>query len=121
MLINLSNHPSTSWSDKQLKSAKRKFKDVIDISFPQISPYADSQDVKSKAVDYFKKVKNLLRQTSDKNNAVHLMGEFSFVYFLTLLLKKDRIKVVVSTTSRIVDEAEGKKIVTFNFIKFREL
>ncbi|MGQ9848195.1 MAG: hypothetical protein ACUVQP_11950, partial [Bacteroidales bacterium] len=58
--------------------------------------------------------------SSDKFNAVHLMGEFTFVYNLVNLLKKKNIKVIVSTTDRIVEESDGKKIVTFQFVRFRE-
>ncbi len=121
MLINLSNHPSSSWSDRQLKSAKKKFNSIVDVKFPEISPYATSKQVELKAHSYLKKLKKLLADSPHKNNAVHLMGEFSFFYSLSNLLKKSGIRVVVSTTNRIVEELEGKKIVTFNFIKFREL
>ncbi|MGQ9799960.1 MAG: hypothetical protein ACUVRG_11875, partial [Ignavibacterium sp.] len=58
--------------------------------------------------------------SSDKFNAVHLMGEFTFVYNLVNLLKKKNIKVIVSTTDRIVEESDGKKIVIFQFVRFRE-
>lgn len=120
MLINLSNHPSNQWNEKQLKAAQRKFKDVIDIPFPHISPKANSKQVKVKVRKYFEKVLRILKSSKDKSNAVHLMGELTFVYQLTQMLKKKNIKVVASTTDRIVEENNGKKIVTFNFVKFRE-
>lgn len=119
MLINLSNHPSTQWKKKQLTSAKRKFGQIVDIPFPYISPYASSQQVKRKAETYLKKIKSIFKNSLDKNNAVHLMGEFTFAFYLYEMLRKNNIQVVVSTTDRIVEEKDGKKIVTFNFVKFR--
>lgn len=121
MLINLSNHPSDKWPQKQLNAAKRKFGKVFDIPFPHISPFATSIQVYNKAEKYLKEILSIIKNSTDKNNAVHLMGEFTFVVFLFELLKKKKIPVVVSTTNRLTEEKDGKKIVTFNFVKFREL
>lgn len=121
MLINLSNHPSNQWSDKQLKSALKNFKSVYDLPFPHISPKANSKQVKVKARKYFEKVLKILKSSEDKSNAVHLMGELTFVFYLAQMLKNKNISVIVSTTNRIVEEKNGKKIVSFNFVKFRLL
>jgi hypothetical protein len=120
MLINLSNHPKNNWSQKQLSSALRKYKSIVDLPFPHISPNATSNQVKSKAEKYLQKIFHLLKSSNDKSNAVHLMGEFTFVFHLATMLKRKKIPVVVSTTNRIVEEKNGKKIVTFNFVRFRE-
>lgn len=120
MLINLSNHPCSSWSEKQLKAAKKKFGKVVDIPFPQISPFATSKQILRKAEKYLKEILHLIKKSDERLNAVHLMGEFTFVYHLVNLLKKKKIKVIVSTTDRIVEEKDGKKIVTFSFVKFRD-
>lgn len=120
MLINLTNHPSSNWTEKQLKAANRKFGDVVDIPFPYISPFASSTQVQKKAKIYFDKILSLIKNTKDKSNAVHLMGEFTFVFNLTLMLKKKKIPVVASTTKRLVEEKDGKKIVDFDFVRFRE-
>lgn len=120
MLINLSNHPSKNWSAKQIDAAKRKFGKVIDIPFPYISPYATTEQVKNKAKSFLKDILFLIKNSKDKTNAVHLMGEFTFVFHLALMLKKKKILVVASTTERLVEEKHNKKIVTFNYIKFRE-
>lgn len=120
MLINLSNHPKDKWQPKQLEIACKKYKSIFDLPFPNINPKSNSYQVKRKAESYLKKCLNLLNKSSDKFNAVHLMGEFTFVYNLVNLLKKKNIEVIVSTTDRIVEEKDGKKIVTFQFVKFRE-
>ncbi len=120
MLINISNHPSNQWSEKQFKSAIKKFKSVYDLAFPHISPNANSNQVKIKARKYYEIILKLLKSSKDKSNAVHLMGELTFVFHLTQMLKKKNIKVIASTTDRIVEENNGKKIVIFNFVRFRE-
>ena len=120
MLINLSNHPSNQWSEKQFKSAIKKFKSVYDLPFPHISPNANSNQVKQKAGKYLQKILTIIKSSKDKLNAVHLMGELTFVFHLTYMLKQKNIIVVASTTDRIVQEKDGKKIVTFNFLRFRK-
>jgi hypothetical protein len=120
MLINLSNHPKNKWSEKQLSTALRKYKSIVDLSFPNISPNANSNQVKKKAEIFWNKILQMLKSSNDNNNAVHLMGEFTFVFHLATILKKKKIPVIVSTTNRIVEEKDGKKIVTFNFVRFRE-
>lgn len=120
MLINLSNHPKDKWSEKQIIAATRKYKSIYDIPFPYISPKASTNQVKLKAEKYLNIILDALKKSREKNNAVHLMGEFTFVYHLVNLLKKKKIKVIVSTTDRIVEEKDGKKIVTFSFVKFRD-
>ncbi|AFH48911.1 Putative CRISPR-associated protein [Ignavibacterium album JCM 16511] len=120
MLINLSNHPKNKWSEKQLIAALRKYKSVVDLPFPLISPNANTLQVKKKAEKYLKQILKLLKSSEDKKNAVHLMGEFTFVFHLATMLKNKSISTIVSTTNRIVEEREGKKIVTFNFVRFRE-
>lgn len=120
MLINLTNHPKDKWQSRQLETALKKYKSIVDLPFPNINPKASSHQVKKKAESYLKKCSHLLAKSSDKFNAVHLMGEFTFVYHLVNLLKQKKITVVVSTTDRIIEEKDGKKIVTFQFVRFRE-
>jgi hypothetical protein len=58
MLINLSNHPSSGWSETQLKAA-REWGRIVDISFPVIDPEDDSENIKQLAVDYLCKIDEL--------------------------------------------------------------
>ncbi|MCS7054492.1 MAG: hypothetical protein NZM09_12290 [Ignavibacterium sp.] len=119
MLINLSNHPSYNWSQKQINAAKRKFGKIIDIPFPHISPFASTTQVSKKAEKYLNEIMSIIKSSADKINAVHLMGEFTFVILLYELLKKKKVPVIVSTSNRVVQEKNGKKIVLFDFVKFR--
>lgn len=120
MLINLSNHPSDKWSDKQLKSAIRKYKIVVDFPFPNISPYASSSQVLKKAKAYSAKCLKLLATSSDKQNAAHVMGESTFTFALVKILKSKKIKCIASTTTRKVVEKQSSRTYYFSFVKFRE-
>ena len=122
MLINLSNHPSKVWSKKQIDIAEKEFTRVIDIDFPNINPEWDTQEVKKLVAQYHEKINETLKQNfkNKEQNAVHVMGEHTFIFHLVKSLKSSGIICVASTTKRIVEEKEGKKIVQFSFVKFRE-
>ena len=116
MLINLTNHPSARWSDKQ-KAAADEFGEIVDMSFPQVEASADEQIVNSLAKEYLEKIKKIV---GDNPVVVHVMGEMTFTYSLVSLLKAEDIVCVASTSERIVNEIEnGKKEVVFQFNRFR--
>ena len=120
MLINLSNHPSSKWSEEQVKAAKNTYSAIVDLVFPVIYPTADLNEIIQTAVKYFIDIKNILAENNSENNAVHIMGEFTFTFNLLEMLKINNISAVASTTSRKVYEDEkGNKISKFNFIRFR--
>ncbi|MEA3496634.1 MAG: hypothetical protein U9R42_11425 [Bacteroidota bacterium] len=123
MLINLSNHPQNKWSSKQKEIALKKFNNIIDLSFPAINPEFSKKDVRDIAENYFEKIIEIFNKTTDekKLNAVHIQGEFTFVFQLVSLLKNNNIKCIASTSKRKVTEVKnGKKIAEFEFVKFRE-
>jgi hypothetical protein len=120
MLINLSNHPSSKWSKEQLGSAKNAYSSIVDLVFPEISPFLDLAEIEQIAEDYLIKIKNALIQSKDDSNAVHIMGEFTFTFNLLEMLKKNNIPAVASTTSReVYEDKDGNKLSKFNFIRFR--
>jgi len=120
MIINLSNHPSDKWNKKQLDAAIKKYGVVVDIPFPKISPTATTACIKKKATQYCNKITRMRLKSKNKNFAVHLMGEYTFTFHLVNMLKKKKIKVIASTTRRMVEEKNGKQIVIFDFVRFRE-
>lgn len=118
MLLNLSNHPSPSWDSYQLQTAKEQFGEVIDIAFPNINPNDTEEEIKQLAKQY---ANTILEKYNSENLVVHLMGELCFSFALLKLLQEKGIKVVASTTERIVKEMENQqKAVSFKFVKFRE-
>lgn len=120
MLINLSNHPSAQWSPEQLSIAKKLYGKISDLAFPAIDPHWDSAAVKLLAENYLLKIKELLTESEDELNAVHIVGEYTFSFRLVELLKKNNISAVCSTTLRISAENNGIKTSQFRFIQFRE-
>ena len=120
MLINLSNHPLSTWSEKQIAQAEILYGKIIDLDFPQIPPDSDKDLIVALAVDYREICSDIISSSIDKNNAVHLMGELTFTYALVSELKKHKIICVASTTDRNSYDFNGAKISNFNFIRFRE-
>lgn len=121
MLINLSNHPTILWSANQTETANREFGNVVDINFPQIDPSDDLPQIKKIAAEFVNRINKLFLQSNDSNNAVHIMGEFTFTFNLLEILKENNITAVASTTSReVVMDENGNKVSKFNFIRFRK-
>ena len=114
MLINLSNHPSTRWTEAQMTAAVDTYDSVVDLPFPNIPPAMSSEELNDLTAEYLKKI-------LDKDpHTVHVMGEMTFTFRMVLILKKMKIPCIASTTNRTVEEKDGKKIVQFEFVQFRE-
>lgn len=117
MLINLSNHPSSKWSEAQTQSA-HQYGDIVDLPFPKVDPKGDETDVVNLAEEYFQKVLDLANGT---NVTVHLMGEMTLTYALVQRLQKIGIVCVASTTQRVsIDLPDGRQESVFKFVKFRK-
>lgn len=112
MLLNLSNHPSASWTEPQLAAAGGN---VVDLAFPQVDPDGDEAYIEKLADDYYNKI-----EAMPNIEAVHIMGEMNFTYSLVSKLKVHNIRCVASTTKRETVEENGVKISKFNFVRFRE-
>ena len=113
MLINLSNHPSTKWSPKQLNNTLAEYGTVTDLPFPHIDPHATLDEVTMLVEDYISKIKVMPPAT------IHIMGELSFTHLFVNKCKELGIPCVAATTNRIIEEIDGKKLVTFDFVQFR--
>lgn len=116
-LINLSNHPSSSWSNSQLQTALTHFGDITDIPFPEIDPEWDNVQIAELAQTYFQKIREMAMNAVP---VVHIMGEYSFCFALVGLLKDEGIQAVVSTSKRqSVMHDDGTKTIKFDFVRFR--
>ena len=113
MLINLSNHPSSRWTDTQRAAALDIYGSIKDIAFPNVPPAMSGAELNELTADYLKKV------LDSEPQAVHVMGEMTFTFRLVTILKKMKISCIASTTNRTVEEKDGKKIVMFEFVQFR--
>ena len=115
MLLNLSNHPSTSWSEEQIAATQSRYGTVQDLPFPQIPPTWTTDEVEQLVEEHITKI----RQANP--TAVHLMGELTFCFSLVAKLQRIGIPCVASTTERnTIDKPDGTKIAVFRFVKFRE-
>lgn len=116
MLLNLSNHPSSAWSAEQLRAATEQFGGVVDMPFPNIDPYATSEELRQLVAQYQQNITNL-----PNIKAVHLMGEMTFTYQLVNSLQAIDLPCYASTTERtVLEEADGRKTVQFQFVQFRQ-
>lgn len=115
MVLNLSNHNSSTFLKKQKEEVIRLYCKIEDMAFPSIQPLASLEEVQLMAEEYLQKIlgfKDL--------KAVHLMGEMTFVYQLVKLLEKHQIPVIASTTTRnVVEHGDGSKTWKFDFHQFR--
>lgn len=115
MLINISNHPSSEWSDMQAKIAREQFGEIYDMDHPVISPHDDADSIQQKAQNV---LTDILQKMPD---AVHVMGEHTFCYSLVALLQNAGIRCLASTTNRSVvrlNESEIRR--SFSFNRFRD-
>lgn len=118
MLINLTNHPSSLWNDKQLKAA-RTYGEIMDMPFPIIDETDDETYISTLADEYLQKIFELAKES---NVTVHLMGELTFTFALLKRLQQHGITCVASTSKRIVmgEKAGRKGEVVFQFERFRQ-
>ncbi len=117
MLLNLSNHPSPNWPEAQRRAALDQYGEIRDLAFPQIPPEADTDGVRRIAEDFEVHIRKLA--ADHPRLTVHLMGELTFTYLLVTRLQTAGIPCVASTTHRIVEEKDGRKVVQFQFVQFR--
>jgi len=120
MLINLSNHPSDQWGALQKDTAVNSFGEIVDMSFPEIDPEWDKNQILNLAVVYYNKINEAWLKQPSKQIAVHLTGEITFCFCMANLLRSKGIPCVASTTRRNVQIEDGVKKSVFVFVKFRE-
>lgn len=117
MLVNLSNHPFETWSLEQ-KDAAQLFGEVVNFSFPTVSPSASRAEISELAE---KVVHDIMNNYGANLSAVHVMGEFTLCYSIISLFKMKNVMCIASTTVRdVVEKTDGTKISVFKFVQFRE-
>ena len=118
LLINLSNHPYSTWCESQ-KVAASVYGDVVDVPFPNIDESNDMDYINVLADQYFQEIQS---KVINKDVTVHLMGELTFTFALLKRLQEKGIRCIASTSKRIVKEkVPGKKEeVIFAFKRSRE-
>ncbi len=122
MLINLSNHPSSSWQKEQIQKAEKLYGKVVDMPFPQVDPSGDESYIVSLAETYLQKCLKIFDKNPDKEiRAVHIMGELNLCFAIVKLLQQHEIMCIASTTKRAAFTVEnGDKVSAFSFVRFRK-
>ena len=117
MFVNHSNHPSSMWGEKQ-KEVAQEYGEIIDVPFPTIPSLATESDIKDLVLKYAETIFKL------KPVVVLCQGEFTYTYAMVACLKEQGIPVVAACSERnVVEQYDGntsKKIVSFEFVKFRK-
>jgi len=113
LLLNFTNHPSAEWGLEQTDAARALADLIEDISFPQVPPEWDAQQVKDLAVRY-------VDELAEKQPAAVLcQGEFTLVYHVVQGLKSLGVPVYAACSQRNTITQGDKKISVFNFVRFR--
>lgn len=116
LFINLSNHPSADWLPEQMAAAQ-EYGTVVDLPFPNISPYDDEACIARLADEYMLRVLSLAEESGA---VVHLMGEMCLTHALVSRLHSHGINCLASTTERnTVNLPNGEKKSIFRFVRFR--
>ena len=116
MFINLTNHSSEKWDEKQLKAA-HCYGEIVDLPFPNIEPTFTKENI----MCIVKDCTNIILGMKDENTVVHVMGEMTFTYNMVNTLKELGVTCLASTTERnTIMTPDGKKISEFKFVQFRE-
>lgn len=97
MLINCSNHPSRFWGASQ-KEAAKVYGETVDLPFPKVEPWFDTEDLRALVRKYAEKIESL------EADAVLLAGEFTFMFMLVDKLLNDGVHVICTCSSRNTEE-----------------
>jgi len=124
MFINVSNHPSTRWSEEQFKAAHAISDTIVDIPFPNVP--ANETHVTGIAHGIIDSVYSVLKGELPKDTTVMVSGELSVSFYAIQSLLRRGFKVVVACSERISQEqvqpdGSTKKVAVFKFVQFREI
>ncbi len=111
--VNFSNHPSEKWCDEQRKAAE-EYGEIIDISFPEVSPEADEAEIGILARGF---VEQIIRKSP---TAVMVQGEFTLAFAVVEMLRAKGVKCLAACSKRLVQEHGDERTVRFEFVRYRE-
>ena len=119
--FNISNHPSDQWSEEQKAAARAIAPELLDVPFPAVPPEADTAQIKDMADRLIASLHSAdLGVPWENARAAMVQGEFALTFALVQRLQQCGIACYVATTQRVVEtDAEGRKVSTFRFVRFR--
>lgn len=116
--VNCSNHPSSTWSERQTIEAEYYGK-IVDIAFPKVDCSLSDQEIEKLAEQF---TEQILKQNPV---AVMCMGEFVLCFRIVQKLKTKGICVLATCSDRrtvehIAEDGTVRKESVFVFNGFRE-
>jgi CRISPR-associated protein Csx16 len=117
VFVNLSNHPSTDWSEAQREAARQLAPEIRDWRFPEVPPEAGTDEIATLAEAI------VARLTEEFAGVTHAMvqGEFTLAHILVRRLQGRGITCLAATTRReVLEDAGSVKTTRFEFVRFRE-
>lgn len=119
-MINISNHPSTKWSQEQTNAALSLCGSIVDYSFPNVDPNASEMEILTLARRI---VADIVSQHGDQLVCL-VQGEFCLTFCLIQEFHAKNIICLAATSIRQVVETiqtdgSTKKDVIFSFCQFR--
>lgn len=112
VFLNLSNHPSSAWSNDQREAARRYAPELVDLEFPHVSPLWGEEDIKRCAEE-------LLGQIPPLTTHAMVVGEPSLTMELVRRLQERGVVCLTATTERDVTYEGDQKTSRFRFVQFR--
>jgi hypothetical protein len=105
MFVNLSNHPSETWSERQKTAAESLGGPIVDEPFPEVPPNAITEEVEALAASTFQRI------ALSAPAAVLIQGEFTLTLALVRRFQEQGIPCYSATTARAPE---------FAFVQFRQ-
>lgn len=121
MLINISNHPSSKWSNEQIQAAYKIAKDnvIVDIPFPNVNPHEGGMYIEELIGIMLDTIDSAIDKHTPTMIKYHIMGEMGLTYRLVNTLGSN--VCYHSTTERVtVEKPDGTKESIFKFVQFRK-
>lgn len=120
LLINLSNHPISEWSEQQLV-ASNEYGRCLDFPFPRVDPQDSIDRIVYQSSQVVERVLNIIEKEQAQGfTTIHVMGEMTMTMALVQSFQRRNIECIASTANRFSKLVEpGKKLITFKFVRFR--
>jgi CRISPR-associated protein Csx16 len=111
--VNLTNHPGANWDEAQTKAALALAEHIKDIAFPAVSPDVDEKVIEALA-------EACISQIPPETSHALVQGEFTLTVELVRRLQARGVTCLAATSTRDVEEdAAGRRVSTFKFVRFR--
>jgi CRISPR-associated protein Csx16 len=118
VFLNVSNHPSTEWGNRQRREAEALGGQIKDEPFPEVSPDATQEEVRRLGAGLVERIAGM------GPAAAMIQGEFTLAFWLVRELELRRIPCYAATTQRVMetnrrDDGAVQKVSRFEFVRFR--